>query len=221
VVGGGVVLVVGVVLVGVVLVLVEVPVLVVGFSVVLGGFSVVEVVFTSVVWAWAGTITERRTGFVQDFGSTNVEAAAAPTVAVTLSISLRSERGATGPRRSRRRIMTKRRHRAESGFMRVPRWKRCAGNYSYHTRTRKGKPNKRDAPFSGKRCRFASVCVPQLEAPTNERRSCHTMGWPARPFEPSLGPRRAKVSSLVAECRGHAAVARGVAGHITLVDAFA
>jgi len=92
---------------------------VVGFSVVLGGFSVVVAGF-SVVWACAGTTIERRTGFVQDLGSTNAEAAAAPTVAVTLSISRRSERGATGPRRSRRRIMTKRRHRAESGFMRVP-----------------------------------------------------------------------------------------------------
>jgi len=89
---------------------------VVGFSVVLGGFSVVVAGF-SVVWACAGTTIERRTGFVQDLGSTNAEAAAAPTVAVTLSISRRSERGVTGPRR---RIMTKRRHGAESGFMRVP-----------------------------------------------------------------------------------------------------
>jgi len=74
----------------------------------------------TVVWACAGTTTERRTGFIQDFGSNNVEAAAAPTVAVTLSISLRSERGVTGPRRSRRRIMTRRRHKAESGFIESP-----------------------------------------------------------------------------------------------------
>jgi hypothetical protein len=96
--------------------LVVVEVVVVGRCVVVGR----GVVVTTVVWACAGTTTARRTGFIQDFGINNVEAAAAPTVAVVLSISLRSERGATGPFRSRRRIMTKRRHRAESGFMRVP-----------------------------------------------------------------------------------------------------
>ena len=116
------------------------------------------VVVTTVVWACAGTTTARRMGFVQDFGSNNVEAAAAPTVAVVLSISLRSERGATGPRRSRRRIMTKRRHRAESGFMRIP----VAGPIGSETTTitddpRQGTPNKRQVTFSRKCCRFASV----------------------------------------------------------------
>ena len=114
------VVVVEVVVVFVVVVFVVVVVVLVGRRVVVVGRGVVV---TTVVWACAGTTTARRTGFVQDFGSNNVEAAAAPTVAVTLSMSLRSERGATGPRRSRRRIMTTRRHRAESSFMRIPRWK--------------------------------------------------------------------------------------------------